>query len=50
MLCMNRDPAMQCKKCGNELPEGAAYCPKCGTAVQAVEQPKLAYWSERFVA
>jgi len=41
---------MQCKKCGNELPEGAAFCPNCGTAMQAVEQPKLAYWSERFVA
>ena len=41
---------MQCKKCGNELPEGAVYCPNCGTAVLAVEQPKLAYWGERFVA
>jgi len=41
---------MQCKKCGNMLPEGAVYCPNCGTAVLAVEQPKLAYWGERFVA
>jgi uncharacterized RDD family membrane protein YckC len=41
---------MQCKKCGNELPEGAVYCPNCGAAVQAIEQPKLAYWGERFVA
>ncbi len=41
---------MQCKKCGNELPEGAAFCPKCGTAVLASEQPNLAYWGERFLA
>jgi uncharacterized RDD family membrane protein YckC len=39
-----------CKNCGGELPDGAAFCPKCGTAVQGVEQPKLAFWSERFVA
>ena len=39
-----------CGNCGSELPGGAAYCPKCGTVVQAVEQPKLAYWSERFIA
>jgi len=53
-----------CKNCGNELPEGAQFCPKCGTAVtkseeQIVEAPvqpvaasglKLAFWGERFVA
>jgi uncharacterized RDD family membrane protein YckC len=39
-----------CRNCGTELPERAVFCPKCGTAVQGVEQPKLAYWSERFVA
>lgn len=39
-----------CRNCGAELPEGSVFCPKCGTAVQGVEQPKLAYWSERFVA
>ncbi len=40
-----------CSNCGSELPEGASFCPKCGTpAKQAVEQPKLAYWGERFVA
>ena len=27
-----------CKNCGNELPEEARYCPKCGTAV-AIEEP-----------
>ena len=39
-----------CKNCGSDLPEGAGFCPKCGTAVQAVVQPKLAYWGTRFVA
>ena len=39
-----------CRNCGAELPEGSVFCPKCGTAVQGVEQPKLAYWSERSVA
>jgi len=53
-----------CKKCGNELPEGAKYCPVCGTSVSAEEAPaaptmpaapvaagpKLAFWGERFVA
>lgn len=26
-----------CQKCGNELPEGAKYCPICGTAVTTRE-------------
>jgi uncharacterized RDD family membrane protein YckC len=53
-----------CKKCGKELPEGAKYCPVCGTAVSTEEAPvtrvasadssfsgvKLAFWWERFVA
>jgi len=26
-----------CNKCGNELPEGAKYCPVCGTAVSMEE-------------
>ena len=30
-----------CKKCGNELPEGAKYCPLCGTAVSAGEAPAV---------
>jgi len=25
---------MRCEKCGNKLREGAAFCPKCGTAVK----------------
>ena len=28
-----------CNKCGNELPEGAKYCPVCGTAVSTEEAP-----------
>ena len=28
-----------CNKCGNELPEGAKYCPVCGTSVSAEEAP-----------
>jgi len=39
-----------CKNCGSELSEEAAYCPKCGSPVEALTQLKLAYWSERFVA
>jgi len=53
-----------CKKCGNELPEGAKYCPICGTSVSTEGTPvapvestapfasevKLAFWGERFVA
>ena len=54
-----------CKNCGNELPEGAQFCPKCGTAVTKLEEPvvvaapvppvaapelNLAFWGERFVA
>jgi len=40
-----------CKNCGNELPKGAKYCPKCGTAVvEAVPTLTLALWGERFVA
>jgi len=49
-----------CKNCGYELPEGAMYCPKCGTpttpAVETVAPVDLAgvlkraTWGERFVA
>jgi uncharacterized RDD family membrane protein YckC len=28
-----------CQKCGNELPEGAKYCPVCGTAMPMEEAP-----------
>ena len=28
-----------CKKCGNELPEGAKYCPTCGTSTSTEEAP-----------
>jgi uncharacterized RDD family membrane protein YckC len=53
-----------CKKCGNEIPEGAKYCPVCGTSTSTSEATvmsatpstsfvsgtKLATWGERFVA
>ncbi len=40
-----------CKNCGNELPKGAKYCPKCGAAVaEAVPTLRLALWGERFIA
>lgn len=32
---------MKCQKCGNEVEEGAKFCPKCGTAVvDTIECPK----------
>jgi uncharacterized RDD family membrane protein YckC len=53
-----------CKNCGNELPEGAQFCPRCGTAIEKPKEPEvmastsssnapgliLAFWGERFVA
>ena len=53
-----------CTNCGVELPEGAGFCPKCGTTVAKVEgptvvapvsapiagEPVIATWGERFVA
>jgi len=39
-----------CKNCGNNVPEDAAYCPTCGQQVQALRQITLATWGERLVA
>jgi uncharacterized RDD family membrane protein YckC len=39
-----------CRNCGNELPEGAQYCPKCGTPAETPPQLRLAFWGERFLA
>ncbi len=53
-----------CKNCGNELPPGAEFCPRCGTPVPKEEgrvvvaqrvastgaTPVLALWLPRFVA
>ena len=30
-----------CRNCGNELPEGAVYCPKCGTLVETTRQAQV---------
>ena len=32
------------------MPEGALYCPKCGTPLQAAPRFSLAFWGERFLA
>jgi len=51
ILAERGDRAMPyCKNCGSEVPEDAAYCPKCGGPVQAVAGITLAFWGERFVA
>lgn len=39
-----------CRNCGKDVPEDAQFCPNCGTSVEVSTRPKLAYWSERFVA
>ncbi len=56
---------VNCKNCGTELPEGAQFCPRCGTPAPKVEEPvsaarpsqpyavpslNLAFWWERFFA
>jgi len=38
-----------CRNCGNEVSEGAEYCPSCGTVVASADL-MLASWGERFVA
>jgi len=40
----------QCKNCGAEISEDAAYCPKCGSPTGSVVELRLAFWGERFVA
>lgn len=54
-----------CRNCGADLPEGAQFCPKCGTPISGMEEPvstarlsqsysasslDLAFWWERFFA
>ena len=38
-----------CKSCGEEIPYGVRYCPKCGARIEAAGLA-LASWGERFVA
>jgi len=41
-----------CVKCGEKIPEDAAFCPNCGTPVRISEERRLeiADWGERFIA
>ena len=41
-----------CVKCGEKIPEDAAFCPNCGTPVRVDLRAKfeMADWGERFVA
>ena len=41
-----------CVKCGEKIPEEAAFCPNCGTPVRADLRTKfeIADWGERFIA
>ena len=39
-----------CKNCGEEVSQNAAFCPKCGSRVQAQTGLVLATWSERVIA
>jgi uncharacterized RDD family membrane protein YckC len=63
MTVMKGARLANCRNCGYELPDGAVYCPKCGTSVvkaepvvvaapqpEAVSGLKLAFWLERFLA
>ena len=38
-----------CRNCGNEVSEGAAYCPSCGAVVASADH-MLASWGDRFIA
>ncbi len=39
-----------CKSCGEEVPEGASFCPKCGAPMERGAELVLASWGERFIA
>ncbi len=39
-----------CARCGEKLPEGASFCPRCGSPVDLLSQPILASWADRFIA
>ena len=39
LLLVYGDVLTFCRKCGNELVEGAKFCPKCGTAVDVTTRP-----------
>lgn len=39
-----------CRNCGEEIPEGATFCSKCGTRVEEEMELMLAGWVDRFIA
>jgi len=39
-----------CRNCGEEIPEGSTYCPKCGARFEASPGLVLASWGGRFIA
>jgi len=39
-----------CRNCGNELSEGAIYCPACGSSVELGTELVMATWGERAIA
>jgi len=39
-----------CRECGEELPIGATFCPKCGAQVGYGARSRLATWGERLAA
>ena len=39
-----------CRSCGEEIPRGSKFCPKCGARVELGGELVLASWGERFIA
>ncbi len=38
---------MYCKNCGKEIPEGAKFCPACGTATGAAQKQTASYTQDQ---
>ena len=39
-----------CRECGEEIPAGSTFCPRCGSRVGADPRARLATWGERLAA
>ncbi|MFB0558681.1 MAG: RDD family protein [Candidatus Bathyarchaeia archaeon] len=39
-----------CRSCGEQIPQGSKFCPKCGARVKLGSELVLASWGERFIA